>query len=151
MSIDKFPESDISPSISFHSEQIAFVLDNEENIVDWLIQASKAENQSLGQVDFIFCSDDYLLEINKQHLNHDYYTDIITFPLGVDPIEANVFVSIDRVEENAQLYKVNLEDELHRVIIHGVLHLFGYKDKTEDEQISMRSKEDYFLAKRSFV
>lgn len=151
MNIDKLPELITRPSISFHSEEIDFNLDNQEKVIDWLIQSSRKENQSIGQVDFILCSDDYLLEINKEHLNHDYYTDIITFPLGADPIEANVFISVDRVMENAQLYKVNLVDELHRVIIHGVLHLFGYKDKTEDEQITMRSKEDYFLAQRSFV
>lgn len=91
------------------------------------------------------------MDINQKHLQHDYYTDIITFPLNNDPIEANVFISIERVKENAQLYKVEFEDELHRVMIHGLLHLFGYKDKTEDEQQSMRSKENYYLAKRSFV
>jgi len=90
------------------------------------------------------------LEINKKYLDHNFYTDIITFPLNNDPIEANVFISIVRVTENAQLYKQSFEDELHRVIVHGLLHMIGYNDKNELDEKEMRKKEDYYLAKRNF-
>lgn len=103
------------------------------------------------KVDYIFCSDNYLLEINKKYLQHDYYTDIITFPLSENPIEANVFISIDRVKENADLYKVTFEHELHRVMAHGILHLLGYNDSTHEEKQIMRQQEDSLLAQRNFV
>jgi len=137
--------------INYHSEEIDYQLDNSEEISQWIDTIISNEGKSYDKVDFIFCSDDYLLEINRTYLDHDYYTDIITFPLNDNPIEANVFVSIDRLRENAQLYKVKLEDELHRVIIHGILHLIGYSDKTEADQLLMRNKENACLAQRCFI
>lgn len=137
--------------LNFHIESIDFVLESPDKVFEWLLMAFKDNKKSVSEVDFIFCSDSYLLEINKKYLNHDYFTDIITFPLGSDPIEANIFISVDRVKENAQLYKEEFQDELHRVMVHGVLHLIGYGDKTKQEQEIMRERENHFLSMRSFV
>lgn len=137
--------------IEFFTEGIEFMLDKELEIKSWILKAGDIEKKSLDSIEFVFCSDKYLLQINREYLNHDYFTDIITFPLGSDPIQANVFISIDRVKENAELYKASFENELHRVIIHGILHLFGYGDKTIQEKEKMRSKEDYYLSVRDFV
>ncbi len=119
-----------------------------DHIKDWLLKPFSDHQKTIDNIDVIFCTDDYLLEINKTHLDHDYYTDIITFPLQDDPIEANVFISIERVKENAELYKVSFDEELHRVMIHGMLHLCGYGDKTDTEKSQMRSQEDHYLARR---
>jgi probable rRNA maturation factor len=107
----------------------------------------KKEKTRLEQLQYIFCSDEYLLEINKQHLNHTYYTDIITFDLSNTPdaVTGEIYISIDRVKENAQTYKVSFKQELLRVIFHGALHLCGYKDKTKNDQAMMRKAEDKYL------
>jgi probable rRNA maturation factor len=107
----------------------------------------KKEKTRLEQLQYIFCSDEYLLEINKQHLNHNYYTDIITFDLSETPdaVTGEIYISIDRVKDNAQTYKASFKQELLRVIFHGALHLCGYKDKTEKDQILMRKAEDKYL------
>ena len=136
--------------IEFFYEATDLILLKEKEIKDWISKTSEDEQKTLGNIEIVFCSDEYLLQINKDYLQHDYYTDIITFPLGSDPIIANVFISVDRVKENAQLYKVSFENELHRVIIHGLLHLFGYGDKTSKEKEHMRSKEDHYLSLRDF-
>jgi probable rRNA maturation factor len=113
----------------------------------------KKEKTKLEQLQYIFCSDEYLLEINKEHLQHNYYTDIITFDLSENPnaVIGEIYISIDRVKDNAQTYKVPFKHELLRVIFHGALHLCGYKDKTEKDQSLMRKAEDkylqYYLAK----
>lgn len=113
----------------------------------------KKEKTKLEQLQYIFCSDEYLLEINKQHLKHNYYTDIITFDLSESATATigEIYISIDRVKDNAQNYEVPFKHELLRVIFHGALHLCGFKDKTEKDQILMRKAEDkylrYFLAK----
>ena len=135
------------PEIIFYSESIDFSLSNESTVIDWILATIASEKKSQGNLNFIFCSDNYLHKINLEHLNHDTYTDIITFPLRYDRIEGDIFISIDRVKENATQYKVTFEEELKRVIIHGVLHLIGYKDKSEEEEELMRSKEDFYLAK----
>ncbi|NNE26776.1 MAG: rRNA maturation RNase YbeY [Saprospiraceae bacterium] len=137
--------------ISFAVEDIKFELEHENDIKSWLCTVAQAEQKKLTQLDYLFCSDDYLLDVNKTYLNHDYYTDIITFPLDKKNIEANIFISIDRVKENAQLYTQNFKDELHRVIVHGLLHLIGYNDKTPEDEKAMRKKEDDCLAMRQFV
>lgn len=107
----------------------------------------KKEKTPLEQLQYIFCSDEYLLEINKQHLNHNYYTDIITFDLSDNPdaVTGEIYISIDRVKDNAQTYKVPFKHELLRVIFHGALHLCGYKDKTEKDEKLMRKAEDKYL------
>lgn len=105
------------------------------------------ENKPYKTINYIFCSDDYLLEINRTALNHDYYTDIITFPLHEKemPIEAEIYISIDRVKENAIGFNIPFNKELARVIAHGTLHLCGYKDKTKKEVEQMREKEGFYI------
>lgn len=104
-------------------------------------------NKNIGTVNYIFCSDDYLLNLNKQFLNHDTYTDIITFDLSnsKSTVDAEVYISLDRVKDNSVFLKTTLESETARVILHGALHLCGYKDKTKAAKITMRAKEEEFL------
>lgn len=111
----------------------------------WLSDVCKKHKRNLGEINLIFCSDEYLLEINKEHLNHDYYTDIITFDYYEENISGDLFVSIERVRENAEVIKTNFTDELNRVVVHGVLHLLGFGDKSPVEEIRMRELEDEAL------
>jgi probable rRNA maturation factor len=125
---------------------------NENDLTNWISKVCSIENHELGDISYIFCSDKYLLEMNRTHLDHDYYTDIITFDYTDNQIvSGDLFISIDRVRENASDYNVSFEHELHRVMIHGVLHLCGYKDKTDDEEKLMRSKENDALSLISFT
>lgn len=123
---------------------------NEVNVkflTQWLDKVTQLENKKLGELTFIFTSDDYLLEVNKQYLDHDYYTDIITFDYCEDDyVIGDLFISIDRVKENAQSNNTTFQNELNRVIVHGVLHLCGYKDKSEVDVQLMRQKENQMLA-----
>lgn len=135
---------------SFFSEYSDFKLDHTNAIANWLFGLAKSENKSINHIEYVFCTDDYLLEINKKHLDHDYYTDIITFPISEDPLEATIFISIDRVKDNANEFKVTFLNELHRVIAHGILHLLGYKDKTEEEAKEMRRQENNALEMLKF-
>ncbi|MGB0862084.1 MAG: rRNA maturation RNase YbeY [Saprospiraceae bacterium] len=137
--------------VQFYSEEIDFELENEEAIIDWILKGIKDEGSSLKRVTYVFCSDEYLYEVNMKYLNHDTYTDIITFPMNYNPIESDIFISIDRIKDNAKELNVSFKDELHRVIIHGVLHLIGYDDKTNEAQLLMTQKENEFLAKRLFL
>lgn len=109
----------------------------------------KSEGKSLSDLSYVFCSDEYLLTINRQFLQHDYYTDIITFDISDDSneIKGEIYISIDRVRDNAHQLGLTTQTELLRVIFHGALHLCGYKDKTKTQQSLMRKKEDYYLAK----
>lgn len=137
--------------IEFHSEHPDFNFDRQNDLSDWIQKACKEEKVEIAQLDFIFCSDDDLLEINNKHLGHNYLTDVITFPYSEgETIEGDVFISIDRVKDNAKDLDIEWFDELCRVLIHGVLHLCGYSDKLEVEQAEMRRKEDYYLSLRSF-
>jgi len=115
----------------------------------WINHTIESEKKQLTQLTYIFCSDEFLLELNQQHLNHDYYTDIITFDNSdnIKEVESDIFISVDRVRDNAKTIGCLLHTELHRVIIHGVLHLCGYKDKSLTEQQKMREKEDLCLEK----
>ena len=132
--------------ISFNYE-LDFSLQNEDAFSSWISSVIVSENKKEGDINYIFCDDEYILEINKQYLNHDYYTDIISFDYSVgNELHGDVFVSIDRIRENAVDFKVPFEDELKRVIIHGVLHYCGYKDKSENEEVLMRQKEDEKIA-----
>ncbi len=139
------PESDLP--IEFFSEDIAFELHNSKAIFDWIHQVTSAEQKSISKLTYVFCSDKYLLELNIKYLNHDTLTDIITFGYeeGNEAIEGDIFISIERVQENAKLFQTSVEMELNRVIIHGVLHLCGYKDKSEEEANLMREKENEAL------
>lgn len=128
--------------INFNYE-LSFQLDNEERYSQWIQDVIISERKELGEINYIFCDDEYLLNINKQYLDHDYYTDVISFDYTDDyVISGDVFISIDRVRENARDYNVEFEKELKRVIIHGVLHYCGYSDKSEAEEQLMRNKEE---------
>ncbi len=128
--------------ISFNSE-IDFQLDNETLFSNWISRVILSESKKEGDINYIFCDDEFILEINKQYLNHDYYTDIISFDYSVgNELHGDVFISIERVHENAEDFNVTFEEELKRVIIHGILHYCGYKDKSEDDEVLMRDKED---------
>jgi len=128
--------------ISFNYE-LEFTLENESVIADWLSKVIISENKKEGDINYIFCDDDYLLEINQQYLDHDTLTDIISFDYSVgNELHGDIFISIDRVRENAVEFKVSFEDELNRVMVHGVLHYCGFKDKTEEDEKVMRIKED---------
>jgi probable rRNA maturation factor len=140
------------PPIHFFSEDISFTLKEKNKVRNWIKNTIRSEGKKLRELNFIFCSDAYLLEINKQYLNHDTFTDIVTFDNSESPdlIIGDVFISIERIRENASKYKVAEKDELHRVIIHGTLHLIGYKDKTKPDKSLMTEKEDHHLAMRDF-
>ena len=138
--------------IRYFSEDISFNLNNRSLNNRWLKFVASSEVRRLGAVNIIFCSDNYLLDVNVKYLHHDYFTDIITF----DYCEGNVlsgdlFISLDSVRENASFFGVDFTDELNRVMVHGILHLIGYDDHTEEEQKVMRSKEDYYLSLRPTV
>lgn len=114
--------------------------------VEWFNKVTTREGKLLDEITIIFCSDEYLLQMNREHLDHDYYTDIITFDYcWEDHVAGDLFISVDRVRDNASSYNASFEDELNRVIIHGVLHLCGYKDKSEEDELLMRSKENEAL------
>jgi rRNA maturation RNase YbeY len=111
-----------------------------------ILKLIETENKQAGEVCFIFCTDTFLLDMNKKHLNHDYYTDIITFDYTVDNIvSGDIFISIERIDENARKFGVTFNHELSRVMYHGVLHLCGYKDKSEDDKQTMTEKEELYL------
>lgn len=141
----------IKGEILFFNHEVNFRLKNKKLLKLWIADCIKARGFSTGFLNFIFCTDDYLLEINKKHLHHDYYTDIITFPLSEiqlsKVIDAELYISVDRIKENASNLNCSFTDELHRVMIHGVLHLCGLKDKTKNELLKMRSSEDEELFK----
>nr|WP_299170989.1 rRNA maturation RNase YbeY [uncultured Allomuricauda sp.] len=128
--------------IDFHFET-NFSLKELTKYSDWITRIIESEGRETGKVDYIFCSDDYLLEMNQRYLNHDTFTDIITFDYSEEKlISGDIFISIDRVKDNAVSFNVDCQEELLRVMSHGVLHLIGYKDKGEDEVKLMREKED---------
>lgn len=114
----------------------------------WLKDIILSEGKKLGEINYIFCDDEYLLKVNQDYLQHDYYTDIITFDyVKGKTISGEIFVSLQRISDNASTLSKNYEEELRRVLAHGILHLCGYKDKTEEEEQLMRSTEDFYIAK----
>ena len=135
-------------AISFH-ELVPVLLKNRKGLKAFIFSLFSKEERVLNEMNIIFCSDDYLLEINKQHLQHNFYTDIITFDLSESksgPITAELYISIDRVKENAFILSTKFTLELHRVIFHGALHLCGYGDKSKKNIAIMRAKEDEYLS-----
>lgn len=136
--------------IHFFNEDISFTLKQKDHTRAWINQTILSEGYHLNELTFIFCNDDYLLNINRQYLNHDTYTDIITFDNSEveGEITGDIFISIDRIRDNAAKFGVSVQDELHRVIIHGTLHLLGYRDKTRTEKALMTEKEDAYLLTR---
>ncbi|MFV0531690.1 MAG: rRNA maturation RNase YbeY [Flavobacteriales bacterium] len=131
--------------IRFFSEN-DFVLENQTALIDWIEKMVRLHQGKIEQLHYIFCSDDDLLKINQDFLHHDYYTDIITFDNSIGKnIDGEIYISTDRVKENAQTFKVTFEEELQRVMIHGVLHLLGFKDKTTHQQEAMKQQENKAL------
>ena len=142
-----FDEMDGDTGVFFNIEDLDFNLSNQGNVEKWLYHFVTEEDFTIKKIDYIFCSDQYLHSINVEHLNHDTFTDIITFDLSTSntSIESDIFISIDRVKENAYNLKVSFQDELLRVLAHGVLHLMGYKDKSSEDIVLMRQKEQYCI------
>jgi len=138
-------------SINFFSEKIRFKLAHPKKTASWIKSVAKAEGAPIKSINYIFCNDEYLREINIRYLKHRTYTDIVTFNYGqpTEPLEGDIFISIDRVKENALKFNADFDNELHRVIIHGVLHLIGFNDKSKTEKLAMREKEDTYLSLRS--
>ena len=138
--------------IKYFCEDIDFKFKAKRANNAWLSFVAGAEIKRIGDINIIFCSDNYLLDINMKYLRHDYFTDIITFDYCEgDVLSGDLFISIDTVRDNAAFYKSEFITELRRVMVHGVLHLIGYDDHTEAEQKTMRSKEDYYLSVRKEV
>lgn len=131
--------------VFFTSNDVTFEPADPDRLIQWILNTVASEGHELNRLDIVFCSDEFLLEINRNHLDHDYYTDIITFPLNDNPLIAEIYISIDRVQENAAGLHVSFEDELHRVMIHGVLHLCGYDDHEDSDIIVIRKKEEEYL------
>ncbi len=132
--------------IDFFSEDIEFDFKNTELITAKIKYAIRIEKKYEVDLNIIFCSDNYLLKMNKKYLNHDYFTDVITFDYSENnKLSGDIFISIETVKENALQYYVDFSDELERVILHGVLHLIGYNDKSEKEKKIMREKEDFYM------
>ena len=131
--------------ISFNYE-VEVELSSEELISKWLSEVIQLENLKEGDINYVFCDDDYLHKLNVEFLNHDTFTDIISFDYSVGKeLHGDVFISIERVHENAENFNVNFDNELNRVMIHGILHYCGYKDKSEEEAKVMREKENHYL------
>ncbi len=143
----KNPLPEGNQTINFHSEEIDFSIKNKDGVIDWIKSSIHKEDKNLHSLNFIFCSDAYLHKINLDFLNHDTLTDVITFPYSENEhiIEGDIFISIDRIKENAKTFKATFDQELSRVIIHGVLHLMGYSDKSLIEKEEMTKKENIYL------
>lgn len=134
-------------SIRFASQNIDFELPQVEKVKKWVSQVVQLRGKRVGNISYLFCDDEHLLGVNQQFLNHDTYTDIITFDYVVaDLISGDIMISVDRVGENAEKFGVPFEQELHRVVIHGVLHLLGQGDKSDAEAVEMHGQEEEALA-----
>jgi len=136
----------MNKTIFFHTEEITFIIKNKKGLRNWLSELAETEQKIIGELNYIFCSDEYLLKVNKDHLNHDYYTDVITFDYCEnDIISGDIFISVDRIKDNAKTFKKTIANELNRVMAHGLLHLMGYKDKSEEDEKEMREMEEFSL------
>jgi rRNA maturation RNase YbeY len=128
-----------------------FALKSEEKIADWVTFVLDQEEKELGEINYIFCDDNYLQEINIKTLNHNTLTDIISFDYTIgDVVSGDIYISYERVRENAGQLGLDFIEELHRVMVHGILHYCGYQDKESKDKLTMRSKEDYYLSLRTF-
>ena len=137
--------------LNFFSEEVNYRLRKIRKIRNWVLRTIKSEGGEVETINFIFSSDSYVHKINVDYLNHDTYTDIITFEYNDSglPILSDIYISLDRCRENAKVLNLSLTNEVHRIIIHGVLHLLGYKDKNIKDKDLMTSKEDYYLSLRA--
>lgn len=136
--------------VSFHASDVTTPRFNKKKATAWIKTVARKHKTNIKEINYVFCSDSYLLGINKQFLKHNTLTDIITFRLSekIQPVEAEIYISVERVSENAIIYKSSFDKELHRVIIHGVLHLIGFKDKKPTEKALMRKTEEACLSLR---
>lgn len=148
MDFPALPHDAPEQPIGFHFEDVEFDLPDTDGLAAWLSSLAEEEGKPLVELNYIFCSDERLREMNVEFLDHDYYTDVITFPYSENAAHGDVFISSERVADNARSMGIPFATELCRVLAHGLLHLLGYGDKTEEEQQTMRAKEDYYLAKR---
>ena len=138
--------------ILYYYEDVDFIFKGKTLNNRWLRLVAESEIKRAGDISIIFCSDNYILDINQRYLQHDYFTDIITFDYCEgDRLSGDLFISIDSVRENAREYGTEFKDELNRVIVHGLLHLIGYDDHTAEEKEVMRKKEDYYLSLRELL
>jgi probable rRNA maturation factor len=136
----------MSNNIQFFAADVSYQPAQKTLLRKWLSNIIKKESRKANQINFIFCSDNYLLEINRQYLQHDYYTDIITFDLSEGKeIVADIYISIDRVKDNAKSNSTTIKNEMHRIMVHGILHLLGYKDKSPADKKKMTAAEDTCL------
>lgn len=135
-------------AIRFHAvEDTLIPIKNQKLYSQWLYDVAKTENKSIDYINYIFCSDDFLKDINVKYLNHDYYTDIITFPYNEgNNIQSDIYISVDRVSENSKDYGIDFQTEMQRVMVHGLLHLVGYNDISDEEIHEMRAKENLYIS-----
>ena len=132
--------------ISFQVQDVELILKQKNKIRSWIVEAIKNEGKKIGDITYIFCSDEYLLGMNQQYLQHDDYTDVITFDYTEkERVSGDIFISVERILDNSTQLNTAIEDELHRVMIHGVMHLCGYKDKKPRERANMTKKENQYL------
>ena len=138
--------------VAYYTEDTKFLFKEKRLTNRWLKLVAESEIRRLGDISIIFCSDNYILDVNMKYLQHDYFTDIITFDYCEgDLLNGDLFISVDSVRENAAFYETEFENELNRVIVHGILHLIGYDDHTKDDIAVMRAKENYYLSLRELV
>ena len=136
--------------ITFQSEGVEHPQIDEEKIANWIESVAKTYNKETGEISYLFCNDEKILEVNQEYLNHDFYTDIITFDYSQEnTISGDIIISLQTVESNSQMYKTDFLEELHRVIIHGILHLSGLNDESEEEEKAMRNAENSALKRLS--
>ena len=132
--------------ITFQSEGVRHPQINEKKLAMWIENVAKKHNRNIGEISYLFCDDEKILEVNQEYLNHDFYTDIITFDYSEENIiSGDIIISLQTVESNSQMYQTEYTEELHRVIIHGILHLCGLNDLTDEEEKAMREAEDSAL------
>lgn len=148
--------------VYFHSQNISFTLKKKNSLRQWFQAVSLKEKTELKEVNFIFCNDEYLLQLNKTFLNHNTYTDIITFDYSEKKtpllkskeillsLSGDIYISIERIKENARKFNTGFKNELHRVMVHGILHLIGYKDKSKKDKLLMTQKENFYLLLNNF-
>ncbi len=139
--------TDEASSVSVFYDEVDFNLPDEQVVENWIQKVMREEGKRIKNINIVFCSDESLLDLNRSYLLHDYYTDVLTFPYQKDPIEGEIYISVDRISENAISHKKTLIEEALRVIIHGVLHLCGYDDSEEKSKAIMTGKEDHYLEK----
>ncbi|MCI5618492.1 MAG: rRNA maturation RNase YbeY [Rikenellaceae bacterium] len=135
--------------IAYYTQDTDFVFKGKQFNNKWLRMVAESEIKRIGDISIIFCSDNYILDVNMKYLQHDYFTDVITFDYcDGDKLSGDLFISVDTVRENAKLYNTDFNDELNRVMVHGILHLIGYDDHSQKDKQLIRKKEDYYLSFR---